>query len=139
MNLSVVLTLAYGFGGLADDVGPVGGVRALGAYADGVQDAAGVADLASVALAAGDEVDERTDVYALAGVIFHELAHQVLYVDDDSSFNEAFATAVEEVGVERWLRQSNDSESVENYLAEKRRQDLFHTRILPLASRILST
>jgi predicted aminopeptidase len=28
-------------------------------------------------------------------LIFHELAHQVVYVDDDTMFNESFATAVE--------------------------------------------
>jgi len=39
----------------------------------------------------------------LARLIFHELAHQVVYVQGDSKFNEAFATAVEEAGVERWL------------------------------------
>jgi len=36
-----------------------------------------------------------------AGIIFHELAHQVVYIDDDSAFNEAFATAVEEEGIRR--------------------------------------
>jgi predicted aminopeptidase len=40
---------------------------------------------------------------ALAGLIFHELAHQRLYVEDDTAFNEAFASAVEQVGVRRWL------------------------------------
>ena len=39
----------------------------------------------------------------VARLIFHELAHQVLYVKDDSQFNESFATAVEEAGVARWL------------------------------------
>lgn len=39
----------------------------------------------------------------LAGIIFHELTHQMLYVPDDSSFNEAFATTVEHEGVRRWL------------------------------------
>jgi predicted aminopeptidase len=39
----------------------------------------------------------------LAATIFHELAHQLLYVRDDSAFNEAFATTVEDVGLERWL------------------------------------
>ena len=39
----------------------------------------------------------------LAAIIFHELAHQLLYVPGDSSFNEAFATTVEEEGLERWL------------------------------------
>ncbi len=39
----------------------------------------------------------------LARLIFHELAHQVVYVKDDTAFNESFATAVELAGVERWL------------------------------------
>jgi predicted aminopeptidase len=39
----------------------------------------------------------------LARLIFHELAHQVVYVKDDTSFNESFATAVEEEGAVRWL------------------------------------
>lgn len=41
--------------------------------------------------------------YRLAGLIFHELAHQQLYVDGDSRFNESFATAVQQAGVEKWL------------------------------------
>ena len=40
----------------------------------------------------------------LARLVFHELAHQVLYVPDDTMFNESFATAVERIGGERWLR-----------------------------------
>jgi predicted aminopeptidase len=40
----------------------------------------------------------------LARLIFHELAHQVIYARDDTMFNESFATAVERLGVERWLR-----------------------------------
>ncbi|WP_332876537.1 aminopeptidase [Massilia sp. S19_KUP03_FR1] len=39
----------------------------------------------------------------LARLIFHELAHQVVYVAGDSQFNESFASAVEEAGVERWM------------------------------------
>ena len=39
----------------------------------------------------------------LAGLIFHELAHQKIYAPDDSTFNESFATAVEQAGIERWL------------------------------------
>jgi len=45
----------------------------------------------------------RYPVGELARLIFHELAHQVLYVKGDTRFNESFATAVEQVGVERWL------------------------------------
>ncbi|HYF21120.1 MAG TPA: aminopeptidase [Ramlibacter sp.] len=39
----------------------------------------------------------------LARLVFHELAHQVVYAKDDTMFNESFATAVERLGVERWL------------------------------------
>jgi len=39
----------------------------------------------------------------LARLVFHELAHQVVYVKDDSAFNESFAVAVEEEGARRWL------------------------------------
>ena len=39
----------------------------------------------------------------LARLVFHELAHQVVYAVGDSEFNESFATAVEEAGVQRWL------------------------------------
>lgn len=39
----------------------------------------------------------------IAGLIFHELAHQQLYVRNDSAFNEAFASLVEQEGVARWL------------------------------------
>ena len=36
-------------------------------------------------------------------MVFHELAHQVVYVKDDTQFNESFAVAVEDEGVRRWL------------------------------------
>jgi len=39
----------------------------------------------------------------LAAIIFHELAHQLIYVAGDSAFNEAFASTVEETGLARWL------------------------------------
>lgn len=39
----------------------------------------------------------------LARLLFHELAHQVVYVQDDTVFNESFATVVEQAGVARWL------------------------------------
>ena len=44
----------------------------------------------------------------LARLIFHELAHQLLYVSGDTPFNESFATAVEEAGVERWIASRGD-------------------------------
>lgn len=41
--------------------------------------------------------DER-----LATLIFHELAHQRVYVKDDTEFNESFATFVEQEGTRQW-------------------------------------
>lgn len=61
----------------------------------------------------------------LAGVIFHELAHQKLYVKDDSSFNESFATAVQEEGLRRWVNHLRQVELHESLAQEARRRDDF--------------
>ena len=45
----------------------------------------------------------------IARLIFHELAHQLIYVKNDSTFNESFATAVEEAGLARWLATRHDT------------------------------
>jgi len=51
----------------------------------------------------------------LARLIFHELSHQVVYVGGDSQFNESFASAVEEAGVEQWLTRFGNQAMRENY------------------------
>ena len=59
----------------------------------------------------------------LARLIFHELAHQVVYVPGDSKFNESFASAVEQAGVEGWLERFGNpamSEAFERYSARKK-------------------
>jgi len=55
----------------------------------------------------------------LAALIFHELAHQVLYVPGDSAFNEAFATAVEEEGVARYAAQYATVEALTAWRASR--------------------
>ena len=50
--------------------------------------------------------------WALAGIMFHELAHQQVYVEDDTIFNEAFAQMVEEEGRRRWLDQNGTVEEL---------------------------
>ena len=63
----------------------------------------------------------------LARLVFHELAHQVLYVQDDTQFNESFATAVEEAGVERWLLAQGDPVLRQAYIQhEGRKQDFLN-------------
>ncbi|GGY16876.1 hypothetical protein GCM10008098_05400 [Rhodanobacter panaciterrae] len=47
----------------------------------------------------------RWDDDELDGTIFHELAHQLIYVKDDTAFNESFATFVQAEGLREW-RQS---------------------------------
>jgi predicted aminopeptidase len=58
----------------------------------------------------------------LARLIFHELAHQVVYVAGDSQFNESFASAVEQAGVEAWLERFGNpamSDAYDRYKARK--------------------
>ncbi len=55
----------------------------------------------------------------LVAVMFHELAHQLLYVKGDSTFNESFATAVEEFGLERWLRERGAEQALSDYRARR--------------------
>jgi len=49
--------------------------------------------------------------------LFHELAHQLLYIKDDSSYNEAFATFVEREGYRIWLRSRGEDDRIEAYEA----------------------
>ena len=59
----------------------------------------------------------------LARMVFHELAHQVLYVKDDTAFNESFATAVERLGSAAWLAgQANPAAQAEYATLDARRQ-----------------
>ncbi len=61
---------------------------------------------------------------ALARLIFHELAHQVVYVADDTTFNESFATAVERLGGQRWLaRHASDAEREADERQARQRED----------------
>ncbi len=61
----------------------------------------------------------------LIATMFHELAHQVLYVKGDTGFNESFATVVEEVGIERWLSSRDEEGELDAYRERRRlRQDV---------------
>jgi len=69
----------------------------------------------------------------LAATIFHELAHQLLYVKNDTQFNEAFATTVENTGLARWLAFNGHSDRFQRYRKDSARErqyvELFaHTR-----------
>jgi predicted aminopeptidase len=77
----------------------------------------------------------------LARLVFHELAHQLLYVKGDSTFNESFAVVVEREGVRRWLvaqgrdaPRTRDSE-VQVAQVRARLEALYRTRLAPQAMR----
>ena len=63
--------------------------------------------------------------YQLAALIFHELAHQVVYVPGDTTFNESFATAVEREGLRRWLLESDQAATMEIARTSRLRQQQF--------------
>lgn len=57
----------------------------------------------------------------LARLIFHELSHQLLYVKNDSTFNESFAVAVERAGVRRWLEATGRKERLQSFVDTQER------------------
>jgi predicted aminopeptidase len=60
----------------------------------------------------------------LARLVFHELAHQVAYAGDDTTFNESFGTAVERIGGRRWVARHGTPElQAQVLLAETRRAE----------------
>jgi predicted aminopeptidase len=60
----------------------------------------------------------------LARIIFHELAHQVIYVKNDTMFNESFATAVERLGGGRWMETQADDAARREFAAfDSRRRE----------------
>jgi predicted aminopeptidase len=59
----------------------------------------------------------------LASIIFHELSHQVVYIPDDSSFNEAFAVTVEREGLSRWLASRGRAADLDRYVKRRQRQE----------------
>ena len=64
------------------------------------------------------------------GIIFHELAHQKMYVEDDTDFNEAFATTVEQQGVKRWFLLKGNKPKYKKYLLAKKRDEQFKQLLL---------
>jgi predicted aminopeptidase len=65
------------------------------------------------------------DEIRLAGLIFHELSHQVVFIKGDTAFNEGFAVAVELEGIKRWLAHKGSSAMLEKYQLRKARHKQF--------------
>jgi predicted aminopeptidase len=66
----------------------------------------------------------------LAALIFHELSHHLLYVPDDTTFNESFATAVERESLRRWLLSKNRPKAYDDYMRAFRRHQQFIELVL---------
>ncbi len=72
----------------------------------------------------------------LARLIFHELSHQVLYVKDDTMFNESFATAVERIGGKQWLQKHGSEAAQKEYAEFDARRTQFRTLTLRTRARL---
>ena len=66
-------------------------------------------------------------------LLFHELAHQVVYAKNDTLFNESFATAVERIGIAQWLSTQSTPEARAAFATSEARRSAF--RALTRATR----
>lgn len=57
----------------------------------------------------------RRDEAALAALVFHEFAHQLVYAPDDTDFSESFARVVEREGVRRWFTEAGRADALAEY------------------------
>jgi predicted aminopeptidase len=72
----------------------------------------------------------------LARLLFHELAHQVAYARDDTTFNESFAVVVEEEGVRQWLEAEGRMDDLAAFHAAQARKREFAARIEDARTRL---
>jgi predicted aminopeptidase len=72
----------------------------------------------------------------LVATIFHELAHQLIYVRDDSEFNEAFATTVEDVGLARWLAHEGETARMRTFRQEQALDEKFTALLVQTRARL---
>ena len=72
----------------------------------------------------------------LASILFHELAHQRIYVKDDTELSESFATAVEQYAVEAWLESRNATGELAAYRGRIVRQAGFADLVARQRSRM---
>jgi predicted aminopeptidase len=68
--------------------------------------------------------------------MFHELSHQVIYVRDDSTFNESFAVAVERAGLRRWLSATGRGPELKSLDDAQRRSAEFLALLAATRSRL---
>lgn len=72
----------------------------------------------------------------LARLIFHELAHQLIYASGDTVFNESFAVALEREGVRRWLLRQGSPEALAAFHRSQERREAFQSLVLGYRGRL---
>lgn len=72
----------------------------------------------------------------LAGLIFHELAHQQVFVRGETAFNEAYATAVERAGVEAFLQARGRTPALRAWRADRLLAAAFNRMLLEFRERL---
>lgn len=72
----------------------------------------------------------------LARLIFHELAHQLIYVSGDTTFNESFAVTVEREGVRRWMARHGSEDELAAFHRSQERRAAFQTLVLEHRGRL---
>jgi predicted aminopeptidase len=77
----------------------------------------------------------RSDTEVVA-LLFHELAHQQLYVKGDSTFNESFATVVELEGARRWLTSRGNPAAFAEHAQRLARREQFSQLVLKYRARL---
>jgi predicted aminopeptidase len=70
----------------------------------------------------------------LAALMFHELAHQKLYLRGDTAFNESYASFVEEIGVTLWLQSSSREDRLKEWRAQRQAAGQFDNLLLQARS-----
>jgi predicted aminopeptidase len=72
----------------------------------------------------------------VARLVFHELAHQVVYAKGDTTFNESFAVVVEDEGVRRWLESQGRGDELEKFYAAQERKRAFAEAVKETRARL---
>lgn len=78
------------------------------------------------------------DELYLAELILHELAHQVVYVKGASEFNESFATAIAELGLQQWLNDQGKVDLLPIRRERQLKQQQFLALVLPYREQLMA-
>ena len=72
----------------------------------------------------------KKDSNNLIKIIFHELAHQKIYIRNDTEFNEAFAETVAIIGTRKWLSTYRSKSELEEFNRKQKVEDRFVSIVL---------